>query len=303
MDRQVRVVAASSLLVLASGLLSILLTKERLAGSSIGIVVGLFGAIGGLSAALLAVRALRRYPNSLLISLIGPPGVGKTVYLTFLFRELETGVRRQILFAPSGIETTKRVAANLALLQKGHFPAKTPINSEDLYEAVARFSGPFGRQYRMRVLDLPGEQFLDVASIGGNPTDFRHLLFSDALIFMVDCDRVIHSTPHQTTELENALIATLNLVIEMRSENPMALFRVPVALVFSKADVAWTSPEGEEAVLHRFDSFSAIARRRCRRFNYFFVSALGETPLEPDVPPSRIVPRRVTEPLMWLLQG
>jgi len=302
-DRLNRYALLAAAIGAASTVISLL--SSRVVSSSVfQVALAALTALGFSAALASSITALRKYPSSLRILLIGPPAAGKTVYLTVLFRELETGRVGNLIFAPFGDETTSMVARNFASLASGRFPLPTPMGAFDIYEAVARFGGPFGRHYRIHVNDSAGEHLTNIEK--WSPQDdglMKLLIHSDAVIMMVDCVRVLHLDDGRIAQLETSLIATLNVMIEKRSENPTALFPVPVALVLSKSDVAWEIDDGEAIVLHRLENLVAVAQRRCRRFKYFFVSSLGSRPGDDGAPPRVLHPSKVTDPLIWILRG
>ncbi len=305
-SRTKRYTALALLIGFISLALSLMLSTEVVPSSILRSVLIIMTGVGISIAVHSTVSALSKYPSSLQILLIGPPGVGKTVFLTVLFRQLETGKVGNLIFAPFGDNTALRVARNFALLASRMFPPPTTPGQLESYEAVARFGGPFGRHYRIQVFDSAGEHLAGIAEWHLNePALLRLILHGDAVIMMVDCERILCASGPSLAQLEASLITTLNAMIEKRTENPTLPFAVPVALVFSKADVLEAKAQGtsEGVVLRRFDNLIAVASRRCRRFRYFFVSSLGETPGDDGAPPEVLQPVKVTDPLMWILRG
>lgn len=265
------------------------------------------GAFVVMTLAYYLISSTRQLPTSLSVALVGPPGVGKTVFLTILFRELETGRLGPLLFAPAGPETTQEVARNVSLMASGEFPPPTPIGKPLVYQAVARLGRLLPREYRISISDFAGEYLFRKPSDENWLLDadfFKYLVSSDAILFMIDCRTLLDDEAERAAHLENTLIAALNLVIEQRNANPMQPLKTPVALVFSKADLVWNAgADGEKKVVARLANFIAICTRRCRRFSYFFVSALGESPSDGNQPPRRIAPRGIVEPIAWILRA
>ena len=252
-------------------------------------------------------RTITDHPRALSIALVGPPNAGKTVYLTMLYKELETKEIQGLSFAPYGSRTIEVVARNIARMEQGEFPPPTGMESSFRYEAVASFSRRFATQkYRIQISDYAGEhlkEFDDAHEMWLHHTDyFEYVVSADALLFMLDCETLLNgdSIPH----LQSILIGTVHTFIERRRSDPTKPSNVPVALLFSKSDVL-SSKEDIEKVTSQVSRLIAVCKKRFRYFRYFLVSSVGVRPELNDkgdpIPPSDMEPVGVVEPLIWLL--
>ncbi|MGB0385170.1 MAG: TRAFAC clade GTPase domain-containing protein [Ardenticatenaceae bacterium] len=267
----------------------------------------------GLTAILINIiavynRTITDHPRALSIALVGPPNAGKTVYLTMLYKELETKEIEGLSFSPYGSRTIEVVARNIARMEQGEFPPPTPMESSFRYEAVASFSRRFITQkYRIQISDYAGEhlkEFDDADEMWLHHTDyFEYVVSADALLFMLDCETLLNgdSIPH----LQSILVATVHTFIERRRSDPTKPSDVPVALLFSKSDVL-SSKEDIEKITSQVSRLIAVCKKRFRYFRYFLVSSVGVTPKEfndkgDPIPPPDMEPIGVVEPLIWLL--
>ncbi|HEX5301462.1 MAG TPA: hypothetical protein VFW50_31185 [Streptosporangiaceae bacterium] len=130
-------------------------------------------------------------------------------------------------------------------------------------------------------------------------------------------------------EPANVLEIITDVLLLPRADKPGQRIDKPLAIVFTKVDTLWeslkeTSPLRQSPPRNRYfdeaDSMAVhaeiqrllarwegsridrIARLNYRKYRYFGVSALGETPTEDNrVSPRGIRPYRVTDPVLWLL--
>lgn len=257
-------------------------------------------------------RITREHPRALSIALVGPPNVGKTVYLTMLYKELETKEIQGLSFAPYGSRTIEVVAQNLIRMQQGEFPPPSAMESSFRYEAIASFKRRFTTQnYRIQISDYAGEhlkEFDNADEMWLHRTNyFEYVVSADALLFMLDCEMLLNrdfSSGDPIPYLENIFVATVHTFIEKRRGDPTKLSDVPVALLFSKSDLL-SSEQDIENVTSRVSRLLSVCQKRFRYFRYFFVSSVGAVPELNDeghpIPPSNIEPIGVVEPLIWLL--
>jgi hypothetical protein len=228
-----------------------------------------------------------------------------------LFRELESREVKGLSFAPYGTRTIEEVSANLTLLRNGEFPPRTFGDAHFRYEAIASYGPSFlSRRYRIQIDDYAGEHLgeFDASSAKWvhRSEFFEYVVSSDSILFMIDCERLLMTKGQldPVPALENALVATLQTLIEKRNEDPTKPFEVPVGLIISKADLL--AGESDMAdVLDRIPRLITVCRRRCRFFKIFFASSLGHKPGTNEagfpVAPPLIEPQGVVDPLIWLM--
>jgi GTPase SAR1 family protein len=256
------------------------------------------------------IRTTTEHPRSLSVALIGPSGAGKTVYLTMLYRELEMHTNPGLTFAPYGYKTIEEINRNLNYIQNGTFPPSTELGAHFRYEALALYgNGILKRRFRLQIVDYAGEH-LDEFNISSDKwlhrsEFFDYVLSSDALIIMLDCERLLaKDETNLVHNFENVIVATLHTLIQERSKDPTKLFDNPVALVFSKSDLI-KSKEDKEYIIQSLARLISICKTRFRYFRYFYVSSIGSTPVLDNqgvrTPPKEIIPIGVVEPILWLL--
>lgn len=252
------------------------------------------------------------HPRSLSIALIGPSFAGKTVYLTMLFRELEQGEIRNLMFAPYGTQTIEKVAYDISQMENGKFPQPTPVDFHFRYEAIASYGASmFSRRYRLRIDDYAGEH-LDEFDISSDKwlhdsEFFGYVLQSDALLMMIDCERLIkvEENPllNSISIIENKLIATLHELVQKKNVNPMDKFDMPIGLIISKSDLI-KSTNDNEILLNKVSRLIKVCSKRFKYFRIFFVSSTGTTPEFIDgvnIPPKKLHPIGITDPILWIM--
>jgi len=257
------------------------------------------------------ITTANKHPKALYLALIGPPAAGKTVYLTMLYRELEVKQMKGLSFAPYGSMTIETVGNHLTMMKQGIFPPATVPNSRFLYQARATYqTGILSRQYRIQINDFGGE-LLEEFNVQSDAwlhksEYFDSVVSADALIFMLDCERLLEGSDYKNgslADIENLLVSALHIFIEKRSDDPTKPFDVPVAIIFSKSDLL-ESDEEKDRVVNQVPRLMGVCQNRCRYFRYFFVSALGSTPNLKDgipIPPTTLQPCGVVDPLVWFL--
>jgi hypothetical protein len=177
--------------------------------------------------------------------------------------------------------------------------------------------------------DLEAEETMSVVN--------RYIALADGLIILLDPLQLPDvraqlgmrpgDSPKLNTDTAEILTRTTRLIRAVRDLPPDSILSVPTALAFSKFDaVEKLSPDLQlhQTVDHRggFDrgDFQAIndemqsllsswdrggegllsqVRQSFRRVGYFGISALGGAPQGTRV--SRVLPRRVADPFLWLL--
>lgn len=275
----------------------------------------IFSAIAIATQLYVYIQVRERHPISLSIALIGPSGMGKTVYLTLVFYELESGTISGLTFAPAGQKTTERVANDIAALKSYQFPPKTSYEEQNQYDAVATYKRVlFPQRYRIQITDYAGErlnEFNPYSEQWLHRTDyFGYVVSADAVLFMIDCTTLLADKPETISQYETLFVTTLHRLIEIshRDSDPTESFKTPVGLIFSKSDILqkFVTEERNEDMLKKIivdklDHFISVCRNRCRNFQFFFVSSLGHIPPDDTTPPNVIEPDKILDPILWIL--
>ena len=284
--------------------------------SDTALIVFIAVAIGTVGAIVVSSQRISTaHPRSLSIALIGPSRSGKTVYLTMLYDQLRGREERGLTFTAYGTSTIEEVARNLGLIRSGQFPPPTPIDAHFRWEAVASFgSSLVSRRYRISIMDYAGHHLDLIRPWEGEwlhrSRFFEYVLSSDAVLIMVDVERLLYHDKLYTEDpipaLEQILIAAVQTLIEKRHPggDPTRPSDIPVALLISKSDLLGSLVD-ERKALARLPGLISVCEQRCKYFKCFFVSSLGTPPKKGKngnaIPPSHLAPEGIVEPILWIL--
>jgi hypothetical protein len=317
------------ILILLSGLYGIIIAITKLEISTIITILTAFIAVVALSA--LVISALKKNPSLLIISLIGYPSCGKTVYISVLFREFITRKISNISFLPYGLETNEQIAHNWNLLTSGKWLPPTKNDEKFPYSAVASVGqGLFADRYTIQMRDFAGENI----SIFNTNNElireerwlhkskyFKNFAESDVIFLAIDgqeiLDALISKDNHKIAETENSMIAALNMVREYKSVSIGNKMRIPVGIIFMKWDLITNytnkltekSADSEEQFslissskeLNQYMNLITFCKNNCKNFEIFYVSSIGYL-AEGGLPPTELAPINVTTPIEWALK-
>lgn len=243
----------------------------------------------------------RRAPKY--IGIMGPSGVGKTVYLGMLLDLLSKGA--------GGFHGLARGSFSLALhrnvllaLERQRFPEKTPSEPDRWQWVHCEVSvGGRGRSIDLVTPDVAGEAVLhEIETPRSNLTIRAIILRCSALVVLIDTLDVIAGGQGQ----EMFAMQLLTYLDSLHSERGRKI-TTPVALVFTKADLCHEAIEDPEAfalahapALHRF------CEARLKTYRFFRSGIAGSCAQLIDetgyanLVPLRIEPHGVIEPFAWL---
>jgi hypothetical protein len=205
-----------------------------------------------------ALREVGSSPAPITYSILGFPNVGKTVYLTMLFRELATYQTAGFSFAPYGKPTIERVSSDVSTLSRGLWLPKTEPGLVFYYRALTSIGGDvFGvikRRYVLEIADYAGEHIEEVAPIGEGFLHkgdfFKQVLQSHGVLLSVDSEFLLKASAGGVAAMEQALIAAIHVLAEEKGASERVLLKTPIALVFLKVDVVLdTEPLSKTEVL------------------------------------------------------
>lgn len=278
---------------------------------------------------------LRKEPS--MVSVIGFSGHGKTVYLASLYYALQNLVPRAWdAFHRQGltIETLKMLYHNMGLLKSGDLPYKTnptsfPVPNIDRLCKIPQFG-----DRTLLIYDPPGEAFElvedDIQRFAGFVRHSRCALFLVSLKDMMG----EFDSPDAVADEMHRLLETYNVgMTKMGAPNKSQ----HLIVVYTKGDllpshfedlpeeiIEYLEQSGVEALrdlrpymegmrrnsrlLHDFTlnalnagNFLSNAKAHFKTVEFCAVSALGSQPVG-DRLSERIAPRRVIDPLLWVLE-
>jgi hypothetical protein len=268
------------------------------------IVIGiLVGAIISMYLALI-FRTINKNPTPITISLLGQPGIGKTVYLTILFDSLDRIQSPNIVFQPYGTETIEEVNSSLALLRQGIWLPSTKPETIFFFRANVKFGNNiFQRRFTIEFGDYAGEKIEEFDSTSEywlHRSDyFRYAIRSDILFLAVDGEILCSYDHDSIAEMELSLVAAIQVLLNERDVPANKKMLEPVAILLMKADrmdKEFTLKKAEA----RLERLISVCKNRCKHFEMFLVSSVGHVELNGG-PPRSIEPKGVIEPLVWSL--
>jgi hypothetical protein len=241
-----------------------------------------------------------------MVAVIGPSGVGKTVYMGMLLDMLSQQSERMQLFARGAFSINLQQSA-MAALSHCEFPHKTP-NEPDRWNWVHCQIRRPKQKTRLELImpDMAGEAVLEEVD---HPHTYRivrqFLQKCVGAVVMIDAIQLKEGNRDQ----DFFIMKLLSYLSEMDTDPRTGWKRRPLALVLTKADCCedcWDDPE-EYAKSHANGLWQHCGERfDCHRFfasgvvgNCITLDTLTEGRL---FIPLRIEPRGVTEPFEWLLE-
>ena len=239
------------------------------------------------------------------IGVLGPSGVGKTVYLGMLLDMLSRGA--------GGLHGTAKGPFSLALhrntilaLERQRFPEKTP-NEADRWDWVhcEVTSGRRGPVYDIVTPDVAGEAVMaEIEHPKSNPTIRSLIGRCSALVVLADMMQVVAEGQGQ----ELFAMQLVSYLDSLRPARKRGKVEIPVAIVFTKADLYDGSVRDPDA----FASANApglwrLCESRLKHFRFYCSGVAGSTGKLVDrdgqetLVPLRVEPRGIIEPFAWLL--
>jgi hypothetical protein len=241
------------------------------------------------------------------VGVLGPSGVGKTVYLGMLLDLLARG--------SCGLHGLARGPFSLGLhrnlilaLENQRFPEKTPAEPDRWHWVHCEVTQ--GQAKKSPVIDVvtpdvAGEAVLaELERPQSNPTIRALIQKCAALVVLVDIvDVVVAGQGQELFAMQ--LISYLDALRPARNRRPIA---VPVALVFTKADLC-------EEPIRDSDAFARanapglwnLCKSRLEHHRFYAAGVAGSTGKLIDVTgqetlvPLRVEPRGIVEPFAWLI--
>jgi hypothetical protein len=239
------------------------------------------------------------------VGVLGPSGVGKTVYLGMLLDLLSRGA--------GGLHGMARGPFSLGLhrnvvlsLEQQRFPDKTPTEA-DRWEWVhcEVTAGKRSKVFDIVTPDVAGEAVMaELESPRSNPTIRSLIGKCSGLVVLADIVQVVADGQGQ----ELFAMQLVSYLDSLRPTRKRAKVEVPVAIVFTKADLYEGSIRDPEAFARsNAPALWRLCESRLKRFRFYCSGVAGSTGVLTDqdgsqsLVPLRVEPRGIVEPFAWLL--
>jgi hypothetical protein len=239
------------------------------------------------------------------VGVLGPSGVGKTVYLGLLLDLLSRGECGLHGLARSPFTMTLHRKLILAL-ERQRFPEKTPIEADRWDWLHCEISaGKKKALYEVVAPDVAGEAVVGELENQGTYKIVRALISRCAgLVILIDVVQVVADGEAQEL-FAMQLISYLD-ALKPRKRNRK--LDVPVAIVFTKTDLC-DEPIRDPESFARANTAALYSQCRARleRFSFHFSGVAGSTGRLVDdngqemLVPLRVEPRGIVEPFAWMV--
>ncbi|WP_444926410.1 hypothetical protein ACJJI4_21445 [Microbulbifer sp. TRSA002] len=251
------------------------------------------------------MRSLSKNPTPLRAFLIGQPRAGKTVYLSVLFDELQRHSSSSIDFQQYGTETVERVNSNLQTLNKGSWVPQTSLNTAFYYRARASVgSGIFRSKYTLEVGDYAGEhieEFDSSSEMWLHKTDyFKYAIASDSLLFCIDGEDLVEKNIEKIEDSQTMLLAAFQMLLSEKTSHAGKKLNIPICLIVLKSDLFESDEQIDSLLEEYYYRLRELMKSKAQEFKEFYVSSVGKT--IDGKPPSKIKPKHVVDPFIWLLK-
>ena len=249
---------------------------------------------------------LYREVRAQFIGVLGPSGVGKTVYIGMLLDMLSRGAGN--LHGTAKGPFSLSLHRNLILaLERQRFPEKTP-NEADRWDWVhcEVTSGRRGPIYDIVTPDVAGEAVMaELESPKSNQTIRSLINRCSGLVVLVDMIQMVADGQGQE-------LFAMQLVSYLDSLRPTPKRRgkvdVPVAIVFTKADLYEDSVRDPDAFARaNAAGLWRLCESRLKSYRFYCSGVAGSTAKLIDrdgyesLVPLRVEPRGIVEPFAWML--
>jgi hypothetical protein len=239
------------------------------------------------------------------VGVLGPTGVGKTVYLGMLLDMLARGV--------GGLHGMARGPFSLSLhrnlilaLESQRFPDKTP-NEPDHWQWIhcEVSSGKRGRIFDIVTPDVAGEAVQRELESPKSNRVIRALIGKcSALVLLIDTVGVISEGQGQ----ELFAMQLVSYLDSLQGGRRGRKVTVPVALVFTKADLCEDAIDNPELFARaNAPGLARLCESRLKTYRFYCSAVAGSTAKLVDphggetLVPLRIEPRGIIEPFAWLM--
>ncbi|AGA27685.1 TRAFAC clade GTPase domain-containing protein [Singulisphaera acidiphila] len=239
------------------------------------------------------------------VGVLGPSGVGKTVYLGMLLDLLSRGVGGLHGMARSPFSLSLHRSLILAL-EKQRFPDKTP-NEPDRWQWVhCEVSGTKrGQEFDVVTPDVAGEAVMaELDNPRSNKTVRALIGRCSALVVLADIVQVVADGQGQ----ELFAMQLISYLDTLRQTAKKRKVEIPVALVFTKVDL-FEEPikDPEDFARANAPALWKLCETRLQHYKFFCSGVAGSVGKLVDrsgqetLVPLRVEPRGIIEPFAWMM--
>jgi hypothetical protein len=242
-----------------------------------------------------------------LVGTIGPPGVGKTVYLGMLIDMLSRQMSGLQMLARGAFSVTLQQSV-IAALSSCEFPPKTPSEPDRWNWVHCQVRSPKQRRpVELIMPDVAGDALLEEVDHPNTYLVIRKFLTRCAgMLMLIDTPRVAKGAAEQ----DFFTMKLLGYLGELDAGGGVEWRKRPMALVFTKADQCEDCFDDPErfARMHT-PGLWHHCQERFPTHKFFAAGVVGgtayrQTRQEGRVRvPLRIEPRGITQPFEWLVQS
>jgi hypothetical protein len=239
------------------------------------------------------------------VGVLGPSGVGKTVYLGMLLDLLAHGAAGLHGVARGTFSLTLHRNVMLAL-ESQRFPEKTPSEPDRWHWVHCEVAGGRRKEPCVDLVtpDVAGEAVMAELERPGSNLTIRALLLRCAgMIVLIDTAEVV--VGGQGQEMFAMQLVTY---LDSLHVNRNRKVEVPVSLVFTKADLCEEPIDDPDAFARAHaPALWRLCQARLKHFRFFRSGIAGSCGrlVEPDgrecLVPLRVEPSGIIEPFAWLL--
>ena len=221
----------------------------------------------------IGAKTIRNKEIKLKMAVIGRVGVGKTVFVTALFRELITD--EAFNFNIRGKKHSQAILRKIQILTSGVWLPATSTSSNQTYGGAILKRRLFDVKYDIEFGDFSGEKYQKLADCSlednwlHNNDFFDYLKSCDALLLAAEA--ILENNNFEVYDY----IAALNL---LSSDTPEKKSKTPILLLFLQSDRLDEKNDktSKEKILLAYDDLIRFCQTRFHNFDYFFVSSVGE---------------------------
>jgi hypothetical protein len=254
----------------------------------------------------LARQAVGHKVPPCMTAIVGPSGVGKTVYLGLLMDMLSRQTDR-MQFLSRGAFSIDLQQTTVAALSRCQFPNKTS-NEPDRWNWVYGQVSRDAKSPTLEIImpDMAGEAVLEEIDHRNTYFVIREVLAkASAALVLIDSIELREGDRDQ----DYFAMKILSYLSEIESENKHGWADRPIALVFTKVDQAEVCRDDPEnfarthaaGLLHH-------CQQRFHKYKFFAASVVGACAWHESVTlgrrqvPLRIEPHGIIEPFEWLME-